>query len=178
MIYEKQVDGSIIALSKEGEYYLCDSQFNEIYSIHFQELKHKFSKFYIGKRNDKWALLDCLGNMYSDFLYEEIVWFESDLFLCFNAKEWVIINSKNNNVLGETFKTLLSLKNGIATLQNQNEYVFVNGYAQIINRVKYTNTDVEFDGAGFAVVQMGDGKKGIIKKNGEWFVEPTILQTN
>jgi hypothetical protein len=178
MIYEKQVDGSIIALSKEGEYYLCDSQFNEIYSIHFQELKHKFSKFYIGKRNNKWALLDCLGNMYSDFLYEEIVWFESDLFLCFNAKEWVIINSKNNNVLGETFKTLLSLKNGIATLQNQNEYVFVNGYAQIINRVKYTNTDVEFDGAGFAVVQMGDGKKGIIKKNGEWFVEPTILQTN
>ena len=81
-------------------------------------------------------------------------------------------------MIGETFKTLLSLKNGIATFQNQNEYVFVNGYAQIINRVKYTNTDVEFDGAGFAVVQMGDGKKGIIKKNGEWFVEPTIHQTN
>jgi hypothetical protein len=116
--------------------------------------------------------------MYSDFLYEEIVWFESDLFLCFNAKEWVIINSKNNNVLGETFKTLLSLKNGIATLQNQNEYVFVNGYAQIINRVKYTNTDVEFDGAGFAVVQFEDGRKGLLKMNGEWFAEPAILQTN
>jgi hypothetical protein len=178
MIYEKQVDGSIIALSKEGEYYLCDSQFNEIYSIHFQELKHKFSKFYIGKRNNKWALLDCLGNMYSDFLYEEIVWFESDLFLCFNAKEWVIINSKNNNVLGETFKTLLSLKNGIATLQNQNEYVFVNGYLDILNRVKYINEDVEFNGAGFAVVQFEDGRKGLLKMNGEWFAEPAILQTN
>ena len=102
MIYEKQVDGSIIALTKEGEYYLCDSQFNEIYSIHFQELKHKFSKFYIGKRNDKWALLDCLGNMYSDFLYAKIIWFESDLFVCYNTKGWVLIKSKSNTVYGET----------------------------------------------------------------------------
>jgi hypothetical protein len=54
----------------------------------------------------------------------------------------------------------------------------VNGYLDIINRVKYTNKDVEFNGAGFAVVQIEDGKKGIIKRNGEWFVEPAILQTN
>jgi hypothetical protein len=116
--------------------------------------------------------------MYSDFLYAKIIWFESDLFLCYNTKGWVLINSKSNNVFGETFQTLISLKEGIATFQNQNEYVFVNGYLDILNRVKYINEDVEFDGAGFAVVQMGDGKKGIIKKNGEWFVEPTILQTN
>jgi hypothetical protein len=178
MIYEKQVNGSIIALSKEGEYYLCDSQFNEIYSIPFQELKHKFSKFYIGKRNDKWALLDCLGNMYSDFLYEKIIWFESDLFLCHKTTGWVLINTKSKNVLGETFQSLLSLKNGIATFQNQNEYVFVNGYLEILNRVKYINNDVEFNGAGIAVVQLDDGKKGMIKKNGEWFVEPYILHTN
>ena len=178
MLYEKQVNGSIIALTNEGDYYLCDSNFDKIYPVFFQDLKHKFSKFYIGKRNDKWALLDCLGNMYSDFLYEKIIWFEGDLFLCYNAKGWVLINSNGKNALGETFQTLLSLKNGIATFQNQNEYVFVNGYLDIINRVKYTNKDVEFNGAGFAVVQIEDGKKGIIKRNGEWFVEPAILQTN
>ena len=81
-------------------------------------------------------------------------------------------------MLGETFQSLLSLKNGIAIFQNQNEYVFVNGYFEILNRVKYINNDVEFNGAGIAVVQLGDGKKGMIKKNGEWFVEPYILHTN
>jgi hypothetical protein len=30
MVYEKQVNGSIIALKKEGEYYLCDSNFDKI----------------------------------------------------------------------------------------------------------------------------------------------------
>ena len=30
----------------------------------------------------KWALIDSQGNTYSDFIYEKIVWFESDLFLC------------------------------------------------------------------------------------------------
>lgn len=177
MLYEKQANGSIIALTKDGDYYLCDSSFAKIYPVSFQELKHKFSKFYMGKRNDKWALLDCLGNMYSDFLYEKIVWFESDLFLCYNTQGWVLINSKSNNVLGETFQILISLKVGIATFQNQNEYVFVNGYTDILNRVKYINNDVEFNGAGFAVVQLEDGRRGLIKMNGEWFAEPAILQT-
>jgi hypothetical protein len=178
MIYEKQINGSIIALTKEGEYYLCESNFDLLYTLPFQDLKHKFSKYYIAKRNGKWALIDSQGNTYSDFIYEKIVWFESDLFLCYNAKGWVFINSKNNNVLGETFKTLLSLKNGIATFQNKNEYVFVNGYLDILNRVKYINEDVEFNGAGFAVVQFEDGRKGLLKMNGEWFAEPAILQTN
>jgi hypothetical protein len=178
MVYETQINGCKIALSEDGNYYLCDSQFDKIYPISFQDLKHKFSNYFIGKRNDKWALLDSLGNIHSKFIYEKIVWFESDLFLCYNAKGWVFINSKNNNVLGETFKTLLSLKNGIATFQNKNEYVFVNGYLDILNRVKYINEDVEFNGAGFAVVQFEDGRKGLLKMNGEWSAEPAILQTN
>jgi len=178
MVYEKQVDGSLIALSKDGGYYLCNSNFDKIYPVSFQELKHKFSKFYIGKRNDKWGLIDCLGIKYSEFLFDKIIWFEGDLFLCNNAKGWVFINSKSRNAIGETFKTLISLKNGIATFHNQNEYVFINGYLDIINRVKYLNNDVGFNNAGFAAVQLEDGRKGLIKMNGEWFVEPTILQTN
>jgi hypothetical protein len=178
MVYEKQVNGSIIALKKEGEYYLCDSNFDKIYPIFFQDLKHKFSKFYIGKRNDKWALLDCFGNIYTRYIYNKIIWFESDLFLCYNTKGWILINSKTNNALGETFQTLLSLKNGIATFQNKNEYVFVNGYLEILNRVKYINNDMGFNGAGFVVVDLEDGRKGLLKMNGEWFAEPAILQTN
>ena len=110
LIYENQVNGSIIALTMEDEYYLCDSKFDKIYPGSFQDLKHKCSKFYIGKRNDKWALIDCLGNMYSDFMYEKIILFVGDLFLCYNTKGWVLINSKSNDVLGETFNKLISLK--------------------------------------------------------------------
>jgi hypothetical protein len=80
MVYETQINGCKIALLEDGNYYLCDSQFDKIYPVSFQDLKHKFSNYFIGKRNDKWALLDCLGNMYSDFLYEKIIWFEGDLF--------------------------------------------------------------------------------------------------
>jgi hypothetical protein len=176
MIYEKQVNGSIIALKKEGEYYLCGSNFDLIYTIPFQDLKHKFSKFYIGKRNDKWALIDSECNTYSDFIYEKIVWFESDLFLCYNTEGWILINSKSNNALGESFQKLISLKNGIAIFQHNNEYVFINGYEQILNRVKFTNENASFNGADMALIETEDGKIGWLKKNGEWHLTPTILQ--
>jgi hypothetical protein len=175
MVYEKQVNGSIIALKKEGEYYLCDSNFDKIYPIFFQDLKHKFSKFYIGKRNDKWALLDCLGNIYTRYIYNKIIWFEGDLFLCLE-KEWTLVNKWNVNVLNETFKHLVSLKNGVAVFQNQNELIFVNGYEEIVRRVKFKNDDISFNGADMALVQTETGEIGWLKKNGQWHLTPTILQ--
>jgi hypothetical protein len=63
MVYETQINGCKIALSEEGNYYLCDSQFNKIYPISFQDLKHKFSNYFIGKRNDKFYLLYSLLNI-------------------------------------------------------------------------------------------------------------------
>jgi len=172
MIYEKQINGSIIALTKEGEYYLCESNFDLLYTLPFQDLKHKFSKYYIAKRNGKWALIDSQGNTYSDFIYEKIVWFESDLFLCYNAEGWILINSKSKNVLGENFQKLISLKNGIAIFQHNNEYVFVNGYEQILNRVKFTNVNASFNGADMALIENEEGKIGWLKKNGDCIVCP------
>jgi hypothetical protein len=177
MVYEKQVDGSIIALKKEGEYYLCGSNFDLIYTKPFQDLKHKFSKYYIAKLNGKWALIDCQGNTYSDFIYEKIVWFEADLFICNSLDKWVMINSKSKNVLGENFQKLISLKNGIAIFQNNNEYVFVNGYEQIFNRVKFTNVNASFNGADMALIENEEGKFGWLKKNGDWHSLPTHIKT-
>jgi len=175
MIYEKQVDGSLIALSKDGGYYLCNSNFDKIYPVSFQELKHKFSKFYIGKRNDKWGLIDCLGNTYTRFIYNNIIWFEGNLFLCFEM-EWKLVNKWNDNVLKESFKKLISLKNGIAVFQNQDELIFVNGYEEIIKRVKFRNDDISFNGADMALVQTVEGKIGWLKKNGKWHLSPTFPQ--
>ena len=76
-------------------------------------------------------------------------------------------------MLGENFNKLISLKNGDAIFQNHNEYVFVNCYLDIVNRVKYINENAEFDDAGFAVVQLEDGRKGLIKKDGEWSANPS-----
>ncbi len=175
MVYEKQVDGSLIALSKDGGYYLCNSNFDKIYPVSFQELKHKFSKFYIGKRNDKWGLIDCLGNTYTRFIYNNIIWFEGNLFLCFEM-EWKLVNKWNDNVLKESFKKLISLKNGIAVFQNQDELIFVNGYEEIIKRVKFRNDDISFNGADMALVQTVEGKIGWLKKNGKWHLSPTFPQ--
>ena len=176
MIYERQVNGSVIGLSKEGEYYLCESNFDLIYKLPFQDLQYKFSKYYIGKRNGKWALIDSNGNAYSDFIYEKIVWFEADLFICHSSDKWVMINSKSNNVLGQTFQKLISLKNGIAIFQHNNEYVFVNGYEQIINRVKFINENASFNGADMALVETEEGKIGWLKKNGEWHILPSQIK--
>lgn len=175
MVYEKQVDGSLIALSNDGGYYLCSNNFDKIYPVSFQELKHKFSKFYIGKRNDKWGLIDCMGNIYTRFIYNNIIWFEGNLFLCFEM-EWKLVNKWNDNVLKESFKKLISLKNGIAVFQNKNELIFVNGYEEIVRRVKFKNDDISFNGADMALVQTVEGKIGWLKKNGKWHLSPTFSQ--
>lgn len=177
MVYEKQVNGSNIALTKEGEYYLCGSNFELIYTLPFQDLKHKFSDYYIAKRNGKWALIDSRGNTYSDFIYEKIVWFEADLFICKISDKWLMINSKSNNVFCESFQKLISLKNGIAIFQHNNEYVFVNGYEQIINSVKFINENASFNGADMALIETEDGKIGWLKKNGDWHSLPTHIKT-
>jgi hypothetical protein len=72
---------------------------------------------------------------------------------------------------------LISLKNGIAIFQNNNEYVFVNGYEQIFNRVKFTNVNASFNGADMALIENEEGKFGWLKKNGDWHSLPTNLQT-
>jgi|694.fasta_scaffold143397_2 hypothetical protein len=174
MVYETQINGCKIALLEEGNYYLCDSQFNKIYPISFQDLKHKFLNYFIGKRNDKWALLDSLGKIYTKYIYTKILWFEADLFLCYNDG-WTLVNKRNHNVLNEKFKYLISLKNGIAIFQHQNEFIFVNGYEIILNRVRYINDDASFNGADMALIHLEDGRIGWLKKNGEWHLTPTIL---
>jgi hypothetical protein len=64
-----------------------------------------------------------------------------------------MINSKSNNVLGQTFQKLISLKNGIAIFQNNNEYVFVNGYEQYISRVRFINKNALFNSADMALIE-------------------------
>jgi hypothetical protein len=57
MVFERQMDGSKIGYTDNGLSYLCGSDGKKIFSKPFEELKHKFSRFYMGKRDGKWALL-------------------------------------------------------------------------------------------------------------------------
>jgi hypothetical protein len=53
MIFERQMDGSKIGYEANGQCYLCASNGRKIFPEHFEELKHNFSRFHIGKRNGK-----------------------------------------------------------------------------------------------------------------------------
>jgi hypothetical protein len=171
MVFERQMDGSKIGYTDNGLSYLCGSDGKKIFSKPFEELKHKFSRFYMGKRDGKWALLDTTGRVITPFKYNQIIWMESDLFLCF-SDAWTLLNSQNIDLLKEEFPCLISLSIGMAIFMKNNEYIFTNGYGQITTRVEFFNKDAEFNGADLALIETRDGKKGLLKKNGEWYVEP------
>ena len=78
------------------------------------------------------------------------------------------------DLLKEEFTYLISLSDGIAVFLKNREYIFMNGYAQIFRRVNFFNQDADFNGADMALIQTEDGRRGLLKKNGEWYVDPTI----
>jgi len=173
MIFERQMDGSKIGYETNGQCYLCASNGRKIFPEPFEELKHKFSRFHIGKRKGKWALLDTNGRVITPFIYSQILWLEADIFLC-QAENWVVLNSWNIDLLKEGFTYLVCLSDGIAVFLKGKEYTFMNGHAKIFRRINFFNQDAEFNGADMALIQTEDGKRGLLKKNGEWYVEPTI----
>jgi hypothetical protein len=105
------------------------------------------------------------------FIFTQIIWMESDLFLCF-SDNWRLINGQNMDLLNESFPMLISLSGGMAIFMKDNAYIFLNGYGQITTRVEFFNNDAEFNGADLALIETRDGKKGLLKKNGEWYIEP------
>ncbi len=173
MIFERQMDGSKIGYETNGQCYLCTSNGRKIFPDPFEELKHKFSRFHIGKRKGKWALLDTNERVITPFIYTQILWLEADIFLC-QAENWVVLNSWNIDLLMEGFTYLVCLSDGIAVFLKGNEYTFMNGHAKIFRRINFFNQDAEFNGADMALIQTEDGRRGLLKKNGEWYVEPTI----
>jgi len=107
--------------------------------------------------------------------YHQIIWFEADLFFARNTEDkWEILNDENQNIYNEKFDILLRFRENKATFQKSNEFIFLNGYA-IYNRVKFYNPNVKFDASGTAIIETEQGKKGLLKINGEWFVSPLSL---
>ncbi len=107
--------------------------------------------------------------------YHQIIWFEADLFFARNTEDkWEILNDENQNIHNEKFDFLLTFKDNKATLQKSNEFIFLNGYG-IYNRVKFYNPNVKFDASGTAIIETEQGKKGLLKINGEWFVSPLSM---
>jgi hypothetical protein len=107
--------------------------------------------------------------------YHQIIWFEADLFFARNTEDkWEILNDENQNIYNEKFDILLRFRDNQATFQKSNEFIFLNGYA-IYNRVKFYNPNVKFDASGTAIIETEQGKKGLLKINGEWFVSPLSM---
>ena len=107
--------------------------------------------------------------------YKEIIWFEANLFFTRDIEDkWEIIDDENQNIHNEKFDFLLIFKDNKATLQKSNEFIFLNGYG-IYNRVKFYNPNVKFDASGTAIIETEQGKKGLLKINGEWFVSPLSM---
>ena len=112
-----------------------------------------------------------------DPVFKELLWFEYNKFIVQNEDEkWLIVNDLGNNILDEEFDRLHQFKNGVATFQKSNEFIFVNGY-DVFKRVKFNNPDAYFNSSGLSIIQTEDGREGVILENGEWFLTPAFPQT-
>jgi len=106
--------------------------------------------------------------------YQQIIWFEADLFFTKDLEnKWQILNDENQNVYNEKFDFLLRFRDNQATFQKSNEFIFLNGYG-IYNRVKFYNLNAFFNGSGMSIIETEDGKQGVIMENGEWFIKPIL----
>ena len=130
-------------------------------------------KYSIFKEGELCGLKNC-GELAIQPIYKELLWFELNWFIAQHPNEkWIITNDLGNNILGEEFDFLHQFKNGVATFQKSNEFVFVNGYA-IFKRVKFNNPGAYFNSSGMSIIETEDGKQGVIMENGDWLIKPIL----